>query len=242
MSRTNKKAAISGGFLQPPYAPKSAIPTAVPIVANPPDKPKQSFLVFPGTCRKENLVLVAVARRSGPAAEINSPKLINHNRLSGGVLDRPHELPVFRAETIDRAREVDIVADQQRAAQRSKILRRDRKSPGLVQRLALRQTLHKRSGLGENINVTSRAASRIGERHVDLSTDVLDAKGREVRGQAGISKRSHEIETAVIHIHFIVGSIGGEQEISRGIAGDGQPSVDRSRTPVVDRDDRLRGI
>src|SRR5258708_5990630 len=242
MSRTNKKAAISGGLLETPYVPKSAIPTPVPIAVNRLDQPKQSIHVVRRTCRKEKLVLVPADRRSAPAAEINSPKLINHNRLSGGVLDRPHELPVFRAETIDRAREVDIVADQQRAAQRSKILRRDRKSPGLVQRLALRQTLHKRSGPGENNNVPPRAASRTGERHVALSTEALDAKGREVRGQAGISKRSHEIETAVIHIHFIVGSIGGEQEISRGIAGDGQPSVDRSRTPVVDRDDRLRGI
>src|SRR5216684_6204601 len=225
MSKTNNKAAISGGLLETPYVPKSAIPTPVPIAVNRLDQPKQSIHVVRRASRKEKLVLVAVDRRSGPAAEINSPKLINHNRLAGGVLDSAHELPVFRAETVDRAREVDIVADQQRAAQRSKILRRHRKSPGLVQRLALRQTLHKRSGLGENINVTSRAAGRIGERHVDLSTDVLNAKGREVRWQGGIGKRGHEVEAAVIDIHFVVGSIGGEQKISRRVAGNSQSGI-----------------
>src|SRR5258708_16631904 len=185
--------------------PESAILAPIPITIAVCwlDQAKQPVRVVRRACRKEKLVLVAVDRRSGAAAEINSPKLVNDNRLSGRVLDGAHELPVFRAETIDRAREVDIVADQQRAAQRSKILRRHRKSPGLVQRLALRQTLHKRSGLGENINVTSRAASRIGERHVDLSTDVLNAQAREVRGQAGISKRDHKFQAPLTDAHFV---------------------------------------
>src|SRR5260370_12123660 len=103
MSRTNKKAAISGGLLETPYVPKSAIPTPVPIAVNRLDQPKQSIHVVRRSCRKEKLVLVAVDRRSGPAAEINSPKLINHNRLSAGALHLPHQLPLFLAQSIDRS-------------------------------------------------------------------------------------------------------------------------------------------
>src|SRR5258708_22006263 len=84
--------------------PESAILAPIPIAIAVCwlDQAKQPVHVVRRACRKEKLVLVAVDRRSGPAAEINSPKLVNDNRLSGSVLDGAHELPVFRAETIDR--------------------------------------------------------------------------------------------------------------------------------------------
>src|SRR5882672_12491388 len=109
--------------------------TTVPVAVNRLDQPKQAVHVVVRTSRKEQLILMAVGRR--PAAEFDSPKLVNHNRLSGGVFNHAHELPVFRTEATDCAREVDIVADQQGAAQRSKILRSHRESPGLVERFTL---------------------------------------------------------------------------------------------------------
>ena len=70
------------------------------------------------------------------AAELDSPKLIDHNVLAVRVPDRPHELSGYAIEGVDGAA-VGVIRDQQSVAEGPKILGRNGETPRLVQRLRL---------------------------------------------------------------------------------------------------------
>jgi len=67
-----------------------------------------------------------------------------------------------------------IIRDQQRVAERSEILGRYGKTPGPIQRCALRQALEKHSGFAVDIDKASRTTRRTVKRNVEQATEILN--------------------------------------------------------------------
>src|ERR1700730_7126827 len=112
---------------------------------------------------EEQVIAGAVVCRS--STKLNSPKLVDVNRFAVGVLDGAHELPRYAVESVDSAG-VGVVRDQQRIAQRSKILGGEGGAPGLVQRRPLCH-LHKDCPFfAEVFDVPPRRSRRTRERYV----------------------------------------------------------------------------
>src|SRR5579863_3251664 len=143
------------------------------------DHTEQTVHVVVGSGSEEQLIRLAIVR-SAPA-ELDSPKLVNLNRLACGILDRTYKLPSLEIKSIDGSG-VGVVRDQKSIAQRTEILRSHRESPRLVQRFSMRKPLHERSIFAENVDVTISTARRAHIRYVELALDVLNAKHHKPLG------------------------------------------------------------
>ncbi len=166
------------------------------------------------------------------AAELNSPKLVDNDRLATRVLDGPHKLSGQGIVCVDRPG-VGVVRDQQSVTQRSKVRRSHRNTPGLIEPATLDESFQERSILVESIDETTPPAARIGKGNVDHAVDVLDAEGGEASRKAAIGKRSDEVEGPVVNIDFVVYDIGGKKEIAGSLIADREAGVDGSRCRVV---------
>src|SRR5208282_5694990 len=80
--------------------------------------------------------LVGGAVRSGAAAELDPPELVDHDGLAFGIDYRPNQGAGRQVEAVNRAG-VRVVADEQGVAERAEVCRGDGQSPGLVERLAV---------------------------------------------------------------------------------------------------------
>jgi len=87
-----------------------------------------------------------------------------------------------------------------------------RRTPRLVQWLAVGKVFYERSGLAENINVAARTSGSGGERNIDLAIDVLDSERREARRDFRIGEETGQIEVSVININLVVGASAANKE------------------------------
>jgi hypothetical protein len=72
-------------------------------------EPERSREIIVGTGSEEQPILGAIVSKA--IAEVDSPKLVNPDRLASGVLDRAHELPSDGIEAVNSAT-VCVVRDQ----------------------------------------------------------------------------------------------------------------------------------
>jgi len=155
---------------------------------------------------KEELVGPAVACRS--STEFNPPELVNDDVLAVHVPDRADKLAREETKGIDGAI-VGVVRNQQSVAQLSKVRGRDSDSPGLVQWRTLHELPHELPVFLENVDEAAGPAGGTRKRHVDQTTDVLNAKRREARRQRAVGKRVDVGKGSVVHVDFVVGIVGG---------------------------------
>src|ERR1700733_330681 len=186
--------------------------------------------------RVEKLVVVALTLRS--AAKLDTPQLIDDNVRAPGILDGSYESAGRRIEAVDGAG-IGVVADQKRTAKNAKVGRRHSNTPGLVERLAVNKSLHERSVLIEDIDVSTGFAIGPGKGNIYLAADVLDTKRRVASRQRSVGERIDQMEVPVINVDFVIPEVGGIQQIARRVAGDRQAGVDSARSGVIDADQRV---
>src|SRR5580658_1216741 len=143
------------------------------------DHTKRPCQIVVWTGGEEELVGPAVACRA--SAELNPPELVDGDILAVGVFNRAHELSGFEIKCVDGAR-VRIVRDQQRVAQRPKVLGRHGEPPGLVQWRALSEYFYERPVLLEDVDLAAGGCRCQGEGYIEQSIDVLNAEGPVTRG------------------------------------------------------------
>jgi hypothetical protein len=73
------------------------------------NRAERSREIIVGTGSEEQPILGAIVSKA--IAEVDSPKLVNPDRLASGVLDRAHELPSDGIEAVNSAT-VCVVRDQ----------------------------------------------------------------------------------------------------------------------------------
>src|SRR5208282_2811411 len=187
----------------------------------------------------EELVRVAVAGRS--TAELDAPELVDHDVFVGGVFHGSHERAGGGVEAINRA-SIGVIADQQGAAKGPEIRRSEGNAPGLVEGLPVNEGLHECAVFVKDVDVASGFAIGGGEGNIDLPPDVLNAEGSKAGGQSSIGERHHELKGTVVDVDFVVPEIGGVEEVSGRVAGDGQSGINGSGTGVIDANQCVRGI
>src|SRR5258708_2033989 len=96
--------------------------------------------------------------------------------------------------------------------------------------------LENRSFSTVNVKEAASAPGRVGEGDETLTANVTDPEDRELCRDGWICRKcALPGECAVVNVNFVVGGVGGKQEIFLRLVGDGQCRVRSLARGVVNR-------
>ena len=156
--------------------------------------------------------LVGGPIRGGSATELNSPKLVDADIFAIHIRQCPDKLAGYSVEGVNDAGG-DVVAYEQRIAERSEIAWRNSQAPRLIQFFGGGELLQKSSVFAKDIDDTTDSVTGASEGNVDQAAEVLNTVRSKASGYGGVGERFYELKILVIDVDFIVCVVRSEQEI-----------------------------
>src|SRR5580693_4433718 len=197
------------------------------------DHAEQTVGVSVRACGEEQLVGVAV--HSAALPESQRPKTIDADDLVARILELSHKLSSRGIECVNPA--IGQVSHQQRVADRTKVLRRQRHTPGRLEVGIFGKGLDEFPSGVENI-YGSLAETAVNEGHIQLVVDVLHVVHSKA-GQLRIRERPHLLERSVDDVDLVIdacrqpgvpGTVSGRESDHGGARVYGRiPAANRAR-------------
>src|ERR1700722_5807912 len=210
-----------------------------------------SWRMSPGNLDETNQA-VCIEIRSGRESYVTarnwvqSPQTVDLDGPAARLLQRSKKAVAGYIECVDFS--IGEIADEQRIGKGSKLGRRDRHAPRLIERSIGDELLQQRPALTEHIDIAGTSfwcsmdlgASPLSERHIPIAIEDRHIVRREALRQAGVGETANLIPGIVENLHLVVRKISSKQKLAGCI--DRQTRVRRTIRGIVDGNNGVSGI